>query len=130
MNTNSTTGSQKGRALVIDDDELVRATVTSMLEAAGYEVLQAEDGQQGLKLFQKHPVDLVITDILMPFKEGIETILELRQRNQEVRIIAMTGGGSIGAMPILDAARRLGANAVLSKPFTKADLLETIEKCG
>ena len=130
MNTNSTTGSQKGRALVIDDDELVRATVTSMLEAAGYEVLQAEDGQQGLKLFHKHPVDLVITDILMPFKEGIETILELRQRNQEVRIIAMTGGGSIGAMPILDAARRLGANAVLSKPFTKADLLETIEKSG
>lgn len=130
MNTNSTTSSQKGRALVIDDDELVRATVTSMLEAAGYEVLQAEDGQQGLKLFHKHPVDLVITDILMPFKEGIETILELRQRNQEVRIIAMTGGGSIGAMPILDAARRLGANAVLSKPFTKADLLETIEKSG
>jgi CheY-like chemotaxis protein len=130
MNTNSTTGSQKGRALVIDDDELVRATVTSMLEAAGYEVLQAEDGQQGLKLFHKHPVDLVITDILMPFKEGIETILELRQRNQEVRIIAMTGGGSIGAMPILDAARQLGANAVLSKPFTKADLLETIEKSG
>ncbi len=99
-----------------------------MLEAAGYEVVQAEDGQHGVQQFLESPVDLVVTDILMPFKEGIETILEIRQRSPEVRIIAMTGGGSIGALPILDAAQQLGADAVLSKPFSKADLLEKIEK--
>jgi CheY-like chemotaxis protein len=128
MKPDSTTASQTRRALVIDDDELVRATVTSILESAGYAVVQAGDGQHGLKLFHKHPVDLVITDILMPLKEGIETILEIRQRSPEVRIIAMTGGGSIGAAPILDAAQQLGADAVLSKPFSKADLLGKIEK--
>jgi CheY-like chemotaxis protein len=97
-----------------------------MLESAGYLVVQAEDGQQGVQLFQQHPIDLVVTDILMPSKEGIETIVEIRQRNREVRIIAVSGGGAIGATPVLDAARQLGADDVLSKPFSKAELLVKI----
>lgn len=114
------------RALVIDDDELVRATIASILESAGYEILEAEDGQQGLQLFHRHAVDLVITDILMPFKEGIETIVEIRQRDREVRIIAVSGGGNIGSGSILHAAQRLGADEVLSKPFTRDDLLAKV----
>jgi len=126
MNSDSPSGAQQRRALVIDDDDLVRVTIAAMLEAAGYVVVQAEDGQQGVQLFQQHPIDLVVTDILMPSKEGIETIVEIRQRNREVRIIAVSGGGAIGATPVLDAARQLGADDVLSKPFSKAELLVKI----
>ena len=126
MNSDSPSGAQQRRALVIDDDDLVRVTIAAMLEAAGYVVVQAEDGQQGVQLFQQHQIDLVVTDILMPSKEGIETIVEIRQRNREVRIIAVSGGGAIGATPVLDAARQLGADDVLSKPFSKAELLVKI----
>jgi CheY-like chemotaxis protein len=126
MNSDSPSGAQQRRALVIDDDDLVRGTIAAMLEAAGYVVVQAEDGQQGVQLFQHHPIDLVVTDILMPSKEGIETIVEIRQQNREVRIIAVSGGGAIGATPVLDAARQLGADDVLSKPFSKAELLVKI----
>lgn len=114
------------RALVIDDDEFVRTTIASMLASAGYDVIEAADGQQGLQLFLRHAVDLVITDILMPSKEGIETIVEIRQRNREVRIIAVSGGGSIGSGSLLHAAQRLGADEVLSKPFSKEQLLAKI----
>ena len=123
MKSDSPSGAQQRRALVIDDDDLVRGTIAAMLEAAGYLVIQAADGQQGVQLFQQHAIDLVVTDILMPSKEGIETIVEIRQRNREVRIIAVSGGGAIGATPVLDAARQLGADDVLSKPFSKAELL-------
>jgi CheY-like chemotaxis protein len=126
MNSDSPSGAQQRRALVIDDDDLVRGTIAAMLEAAGYVVVQAEDGQQGVQLFQQHPIDLVVTDILMPSKEGIETIVEIRQQNRDVRIIAVSGGGAIGATPVLDAARQLGADDVLSKPFSKAELLVKI----
>jgi CheY-like chemotaxis protein len=126
MKSDSPSGAQQLRALVIDDDDLVRGTIAAMLESAGYLVVQAEDGQQGVQLFQQHPIDLVVTDILMPSKEGIETIVEIRQRNREVRIIAVSGGGAIGATPVLDAARQLGADDVLSKPFSKAELLVKI----
>lgn len=123
MNPSANSARRRPRALVIDDDDFVRATVASMLEAAGYDVHQAQDGDSGLMLFEEHRPELVVTDVLMPNKEGIETILELRQRNAEVRIIAMTGGGEIGATPILDVARKLGADDVLHKPFSRNDLL-------
>jgi CheY-like chemotaxis protein len=126
MDPQISSGTKKRRALVIDDDELVRATIVSILESVGYEVFEAEDGQQGLLLFHRHAVDLVITDILMPSKEGIETIVEIRQRNREVRIVAVSGGGNIGSVSVLHAAQRLGADAVLSKPFSKEELLAKI----
>jgi CheY-like chemotaxis protein len=126
MKPDSPRGAQQRRALVIDDDDLVRATIASILESAGYVVIQTEDGQRGVELFQQHAVDLVITDILMPGKEGIETIAEIRQQDREVRIIAVSGGGAIGAASVLDAAQQLGANEVLSKPFSKAALLAKV----
>lgn len=113
-------------ALVIDDDDFVRATIAAILESAGFEVIEARDGQKGMQLFHRHAVDLVVTDILMPSKEGIETIVEIRQRDPEVRIIAVSGGGNIGAVPVLHAAQRLGADSVLSKPFSKEELLAKI----
>jgi len=121
-------GSAKRRALVIDDDDLTRETICSMLKAANFEVLQAQDGDLGLKLFRERPTDLVVTDILMPNKEGIETIIELRRLNQKVKIIAVSGGGRVGANQFLEAAQKLGADDVLSKPFSRAGLLEKINK--
>lgn len=128
MTSDSTDSTRQRRALVIDDDDLVRATIVSILESAGYAVIQAEDGQRGLQLFQLHAVDLVVTDILMPTKEGIETIAAIRQQDRAVRIIAISGGGAIGAASVLDAAQHLGADAVLSKPFSKAALLAKVAK--
>jgi len=116
------------RALVIDDDDFVRATIAAILETAGYDVIEASDGQQGLQQFLRNAVDLVITDILMPSKEGIETIVDIRQRDREVRIIAVSGGGNIGSGSVLHAAQRLGADAVLSKPFTKDELLAKVAR--
>jgi CheY-like chemotaxis protein len=126
MDPQSPPGAARHRALVIDDDELVRTTIASILASVGYDVIEASDGQQGLQLFHRHAVDLVITDILMPSKEGIETIVEIRQRNREVRIIAISGGGNFGTGSVLHAARRLGADEVLSKPFSKEELLAKV----
>lgn len=126
MKPQSPPGPARRRALIIDDDEFVRTTIASILASAGYDVIEAADGQQGLQLFLRHAVDLVITDILMPSKEGIETIVAIRQRNREVRIIAVSGGGRIGSGSLLHAAQRLGADEVLSKPFSKEQLLAKI----
>jgi DNA-binding response OmpR family regulator len=128
MTEDRTHPSVERRALVIDDDDLTRETICSMLEVAGFEVLRARDGNIGLKLFRDSPTDLVVTDILMPNKEGIETILELRRLNREVKIIAVSGGGRVGADQFLEAARKLGADDVLSKPFSRASLLTKINR--
>ena len=122
-------GSEIRRALVIDDDVLACTTIASILESAGFEVLQANNGRRGLSVFDEHPVQLVVTDILMPDKEGIETIVELRQRSRDVKIIAVSGGGRVGPNRFLNVAQKLGADEVLSKPFSKASLLEKVRKC-
>ena len=82
--------------LVIDDDELVRTTLSRTLTAAGYEVIEACNGDVGLRKFQGGNVDLVITDILMPEKEGLQTIQELREADGNMRIIAISGGDRLG----------------------------------
>jgi YesN/AraC family two-component response regulator len=81
------------RLLVIDDDNLVRAALTDMLQTAGFEVVTASNGRLGLELLDTTPVDAIITDILMPEQEGLETIREARQRFPEIRILAISGGG-------------------------------------
>jgi len=81
------------RILLIDDDAPVRRTLRKMLERQGYEVEEAPDGKAGLTLYQENPADLIITDLIMPEMEGIETIMELRRRFPDVKIIAMSGGG-------------------------------------
>ena len=116
------------KILVIDDDELVRTTIKAALELADYEVVEAVDGQEGVNTFQTGGFDLVITDIIMPEKEGIETIIELRQHDPAVKIIAISGGGRTSNQIFLDVAKKFGAVDVLAKPFTPKQLVAMIQK--
>src|SRR5665213_3241891 len=86
------------KVLVIDDDHLVRRTISRILQTGGYRVALAEDGAKGVAKFRSERPDLVITDIIMPEKEGIETIIELLRDNPQARIIAVSGGGRLGSM--------------------------------
>jgi CheY-like chemotaxis protein len=112
--------------LVIDDEAEVRQTLARML--AGHAVHEAADGGAGLALAAELAPDLVVTDILMPEKEGIETIRELRRAHPRVRILAISGGGQSGTLDFLDMARALGADAALAKPFRRSELLEMVER--
>lgn len=120
------------RILVIDDDENVRDILQRLLSRKGYEVLVAADGVQGIRAFrqqvaEERPVDVVITDILMPEKEGLETILELRREFQDVKIIVISGGGSFGEPGnLLHAARTFGARYSFQKPIPRDELLAAI----
>ena len=116
------------RILVIDDDELVRATVKAALELAAHEVVLANNGHQGVAVVDRGGVDLVVTDIIMPEKEGIETIIELRQRDPNIKIIAISGGGRTSNQIFLDVAKKFGAIDVLAKPFAPKQLLASVEK--
>jgi len=116
------------RILLVEDDALLRKIVSGTLESVGHHVIEAENGAAGLRKFGKEHCDLIITDILMPVKEGLETIVELRAINGQVPILAMSGGGSVGTNQCLLFARKLGASATIVKPFTAAELVEVVEK--
>lgn len=114
------------RVLVIDDEPGLRQVIRRMLEPAGHEVVEAENGRAGAQALHAVPFDVVLTDIIMPEQEGMETIGEMRKLNKTVRIVAMSGGG-IKDLDVLLLARRLGADATLAKPFRKDDLLACVE---
>ncbi len=114
--------------LVIDDDLQVRRMLRQMLERSGYVVFDAPDGNAGIKCYRECRADLVITDIVMPEKEGIETIRELVQEFPEVKIIAMSGGGRIGPDAYLEVARQIGAVRTLTKPVEREELLSNISE--
>lgn len=114
------------KILVIDDEAQLRAFLRRVFEAAGYEVAEAENGARGLDVFSRSPADLVVTDILMPEKEGIETILALKQADPRVLVIGISGGGQIHDLDFLDAAFKLGADRVMAKPFRAAEMLKTV----
>lgn len=113
--------------LIIDDDDLLRRVLAKALGHAGHTVLQAADGAQGLDLFHASPVDVVLTDLIMPVQEGVETILQLRRDAPNVPIIAMSGGAS-NAELYLEIAGKVGARRVLAKPFTPKELLVVIDE--
>ena len=115
--------------LVIDDDPVVCSVVQHVLESDGFSVTSAGDAQSGISRFAELNPDLVIVDILMPGKEGIATILELREANPDARILAMTGGGNFAAGDVLRIAELLGADNGLKKPFAPATLLATVKSC-
>ncbi len=105
------------RILVIDDDEQIRLMLQKKLSAEGYEVFIATEGREALRMIKENDVNIVITDLIMPGKEGLETIVDLRRDHPEVMIIAISGGG-VGSPDIyLDAARRLGAHRTFPKPI-------------
>lgn len=114
------------RILIIDDEEPVRAVFREILERAGYEVEDAMDGEQGIRLHLENPADVIITDIVMPGKEGLKTILELRRKAPGVQIIAISGGGRIPADEYLSLASRFGAAHTLMKPVSPQQLLAAV----
>jgi CheY-like chemotaxis protein len=114
--------------LVIEDDEAMRKLMVRTLSAGKHKVHQAENGREGLALMDEHTPDIVITDILMPQKEGIATIREVQERAPDTRIIAVSGGGMSHNLMFLDVARALGADAVLAKPFRPAQLMSAVER--
>ena len=114
------------RILVVDDEESLRLLLSRALQKAGYEVVTAANGAAAVELFRAQPADLVITDLVMPEKEGIETILELRQLQPGLKIIAMSGGGYMEAQDYLQMAGKLGAMGTLSKPFTAQRVQELV----
>jgi len=114
------------RILVIDDDLQIREMLTQFLKRAEYEVLAAPDGKAALKLLHATPIDLIITDIIMPEKEGLETIMEFRRDFPSLKVIAISGGGKIGANEYLNIAKALGAQRTFSKPFELKELLEAV----
>lgn len=116
------------RILVADDDPAILAAVRVSLEAAGFEVSEASDGLAALRLCRTQSVDLVLCDVFMPNQDGLETISVLRQQNPSVKIVAMSGGGSVWTDGLLATAQELGASAVLHKPFTGKQLLAVIRQ--
>ncbi|HSR66976.1 MAG TPA: response regulator [Acidobacteriota bacterium] len=115
------------RILLIDDEDMTRAMLRQALEMKGHEVHEASNGDEALRVHRKTPCPLVITDILMPEKEGLETIVELRRDHPDLKIIAMSGGGSAGNLNFLETAGKLGAQATLQKPFELAALFKTVD---
>jgi DNA-binding response OmpR family regulator len=113
------------RVLLIDDDEALRAVIKMSLVASGFEVVEAGDGRAGVSLAKSKPFDVVVTDLIMPGQEGIETITILRRELPQLPIIAMSGGLPNSAL-YLEIAAKIGARRVLGKPFAMADLRTAI----
>jgi DNA-binding response OmpR family regulator len=116
------------KVLVIDDEGDLRRILNHALTSAGHEVIEAADGRVGIQLFRAHDPDIVLTDIVMPEREGIETIAEIRAAGLGTGIIAMTGGSVRNAGLYLSLANGVGADAVLSKPFRSDELIAAVEK--
>ncbi len=114
------------RILLIDDDAAIRGVARRILERAGYEVLEAGEGEAGIRLMRDAAVDLVLTDIYMPGQDGIATIRRLRREWPAVKIITMSGGLRAGPGDLNAVAAALGATRTLSKPFAKDELLEVV----
>jgi CheY-like chemotaxis protein len=111
--------------LVIDDDDTIRTLLTDILESAGYQVVSASDGQEAIDIYRSKSVDLVLTDLVMPNKEGLETIIEFTKSYPGIKIIAMTG---LIRRESLRTAKLLGAKRVLCKPFSLPELLEVVSE--
>lgn len=117
------------RILVIEDEEDIRGLYSRILKHAGHDVIDAPDGKVGIELYRENPADLVITDIIMPEKEGIELIRELRRDFPEAKIIAVSGGGqATSSSTCLRLAKGFGAVKTLAKPFSQQELVDTVRE--
>lgn len=117
------------RVLLIDDDDLLRDAISDLLDSEGYTVDCAENGNDGLEKFRAARPDLVITDIMMPDRDGIETIMALSKKKPQPRIIAISGGGGqLDSLSYLRMAQGLGADRILEKPFRAKVLLDAIDE--
>ena len=116
------------RILVIDDEEKIRELLCKVMNRAGFEVIEAENGRIGQRLFEENPTDLVITDLIMPEQEGIETIQALKSKYPSVKIIAISGGGRLEPAGYLSAAEGLGADRIFAKPFNINELTSAVNE--
>ena len=115
------------KILIIDDEPHILLMLKKMLERVGYEIEIATNGVEGIKLFKESGSDLVITDIIMPEKEGLETIREMRRIKSDLKIIAMSGGGKVSADNYLQIARIFGAAKSIAKPFTQKEMVSAVQ---
>jgi CheY-like chemotaxis protein len=115
------------RILIIDDDKMVLNMLRQVLEGAQHTVVEASNGEVAMRLWREHPADLIITDILMPEKDGLEVIRELRRDCPTVKVIALSGGSRKVHFDALDVAKRFGAMSTLEKPFELKEFLTTVE---
>ena len=115
------------RILIIDDEEQIRSMLRLMLERDGYEVVEAPDGIEGIKAYRQKPADLIITDLIMPNKDGIGMIIELQKEFPDVKIIAMSGGGLNKPEGYLKGAKKLGAACTLTKPIDREKMLRAVK---
>ncbi|UCE52904.1 MAG: response regulator [Desulfobacterales bacterium] len=115
------------RVLVIDDEPQIRSLLRLILEREGFEVEEATDGIAGIKIYRQNPVDLIISDLIMPNKDGIGMIIELKKEFPDVKIIAMSGGGLNKPEGYLEGAKKLGAQRTLTKPIDRDKLLRAIK---
>lgn len=115
------------RILLVDDEPLLRDSLTIALQRAGHTVSIAENGTAALKLLAGETFDVVVTDILMPDTDGLEMIMRIRKDGGNVRIIAISGGGRTRNVNLLDFAASFGADAVMSKPFLPKQLIASVD---
>lgn len=116
------------RVLVIDDEPQIRSLVKRFLKGAGYEVDEAGDGLAGVDQMNAVPADVVITDILMPKQEGLETIRQIREKHPDCKIIAMSGGSQLTAMDFLPIAEKFGAAKIFHKPIVFQELVDAVKE--
>ena len=113
--------------LIIDDEPQIRSMLKLMLERDGYEVAEAPDGVEGIRIYRQNPADLIITDLIMPNKDGIGVIIDLKKEFPNVKIIAMSGGGLNKPEGYLKGAKKLGAACTLTKPIDRGEMLKAIK---
>lgn len=116
------------KILIIEDDRDVLETLARILAEEGYSTVGATNGKEGIAVFEREHPALVITDLIMPEKEGIETIAELRRLRPDVKILAISGGGTLKNMDLLEMAGKLGASATLAKPFEPDDVVGSVRR--
>lgn len=116
------------RVMIVEDDGQVRKVWRAVLEEAGYEVTEAEDGFRAVEIQRENPADLVVTDLLMPGRDGLETIMHIRRADRSVKFIAVTGGGKILRSDLLRQARMLGATKTFQKPLEAEKLIEAVRE--
>ena len=115
------------RILIVDDEAGIRETLSALLELDGHQIDTAANGYDAINRFRENPADLVICDIMMPEKGGLETIVELRKGNPGVKIIAISGASAGGQRKILDWATKMGADRTFCKPFVSEDIKTAIK---
>jgi len=116
------------RILIIDDDETIQNVFQRFLTGKGYDVALASDGRKGLRVLEEQQIDLVITDIMMPETDGLEVVMAIQGKAQQIPVIAMSGGMHAMPMDFLPMAKKFGACKVLYKPIEMEDLLAAVEE--